>query len=85
MKKTILQESDQGIIYRIDKIPSSMFDFYILKGRRFKDKTHSYKICVGLSSNPDKCWILAKIRGHKTDAVRALENIIQNNGQLTKH
>ena len=26
MKKTILQESDAGIIYRIDKIPSSMSD-----------------------------------------------------------
>ena len=78
MKKTILQESDSGIVYRIDKIPSSMFNFYILKKRRFKDKTHQYNICVELASDSSKCWTLDVIRGHKSDAVNRLEEIIRN-------
>lgn len=78
MKKTILQESDNGIIYRFDKIPNSMFNFYILKGRRFADRTHSYKICVELAANTNKYMVLDIIRGHKSDAVKRLEEIIRN-------
>lgn len=77
MKKTILQESDMGVIFRLNTIPSEMFDFYILKGRKFKDKTHSYKICVALSDDNKKSWTLDTIRGHKTDAVKRLEEIVR--------
>lgn len=78
MKKSILQESDKGIVFRIEKIPSTMFNFYILKGRRYKDSTHSYKICVELASNSSKSWTLDTIRGHKSDAVKRLEEIVRN-------
>ena len=82
MKKTILQESEQGIVYRIEKIPSDMFDFYIMKGRAFKNGTHAYKLCVSLSSNPNKCLTLATIRGRKSDAIRSLENIVKHGGRM---
>lgn len=78
MKKTVIRESTDGVVYRIEKIPSSMFNFYILKKRRFKDGTHQYNICVELASNNAKYWILDTIRGHKADAVKRLEDIIRN-------
>lgn len=78
MKKTILQESDSGIIYRVEKIPNTMFNFYILKKRRFKDRTHQYNICVELAANPSKYWVLDTIRGHKSDAIKRLDEIIKN-------
>lgn len=78
MKKSVLQESDKGVIFRFDKIPNTMFNFYILKTREFKDHTHSYKICVELASNPAKYWVLDTIRGRKSDAVKRLEEIIRN-------
>lgn len=78
MKKTILQESDSGIIYRVEKIPNTMFNFYILKKRRFKDRTHQYNICVELATNPSKYWVLDTIRGHKSDAIKRLDEIIKN-------
>ena len=78
MKKTILQESDAGIIYRIDKIPSSMFNFYVLRKKQFKDGTYQYNICVELATDPSKYWVLDKIRGYKQDAVKHLDEIIKN-------
>lgn len=78
MKKEVLQESDKGAIYRFSKIPNTMFNFYILKTRRFKDKTHSYAICVELAADTSKHWVLDRIRGHKADAVKRLEEIIRN-------
>lgn len=79
MKKTVLQESDAGIIYRVDKIPNTMFNFYILKKRRYKDGTHQYNICVELAADYiNKYWILDTIRGKKSDAIKRLDEIIKN-------
>lgn len=78
MKKTVIRESTDGAIYRIEKIPASMFNFYIEKKRRYKDKSHLYYIGVELAADPTKCWTLDKIRGHKVDAVKRLEEIIRN-------
>ena len=78
MKKTVLQESDAGIIYRVEKIPNTMFNFYILKKRKFKDRTHQYNICVELAADTSKYWVLATIRGHKSDAIKRLDEIIKN-------
>ena len=79
MKKTVLQESDNGIIFRFDKIPKTMFNFYILKKKTYKDKTHLYDICVELASCPTQKYIVIdKIRGHKSDAIKKLEEIIKN-------
>lgn len=78
MKKILIQESDEGIIYRYDKIPSPMFEFIILKGQRYKDRTHKYTLYVNFQSAPmSKAWKLAVIRGHKTDAIRKLDEIIR--------
>lgn len=84
MKKTILQESEQGVIYRLDKIPNTMFNFYILKGRKFKDGTHTYKICVELAANIDKHFVLDTIRGHRSDAVKRLDEIITESDTKSK-
>ena len=78
MNKEILRESDAGIVYHINKIPASMFNFYILKKRTFKDHTHKYLIGVELAANPNKYFIIDSIRGHKSDAVKRLEEIIRN-------
>lgn len=77
MKKTVIQESDTGTVFRYDKISSALFNFYILKTQRFKDHTHKYKICVELASNPKKFWVLDTIRGHKADAVKRLDAIVR--------
>ena len=77
MNKTVLQESDSGIIYRFDKIHSNLFEFYIEKTQCYKDKTHKYNIGVTLTANPKKSWVLKTIRGHKADAVKTLERIIR--------
>ena len=82
MKKILIQESDTGMIFRFEKLPSNLFEFYILKTKRFKDRTHSYKICVGLAGDTKKCWTLKTIRGHKSDAIKALETIIRT-GTIT--
>jgi len=76
--KTILCESDNGVIYRVEKIPNTMFNFYILKRRRFKDGTHQYNICVELAGDTTKYWVLDSIRGHESDAVKRLDEIIKN-------
>lgn len=79
MKKTILQESEVGVIFRLDKIPNTMFNFYILKGKEFKDKTHQYKICVELAAKAGQnYWVLDTIRGHKADAIKRLDEIVKS-------
>lgn len=79
MNKEILRESNAGIIYRINKVPASMFNFYILKKQDFKDHTHKYAIGVELAANPGKKYfVIETIRGHKSDAIKRLETIIRN-------
>ena len=82
MQKTVLQESDEGIVFRIKNIPSGMFEFYILKKRTFKDKTHLYNIYVGLHGNSRRSILLGKIRGKRADAIKKMEQIIHNGATL---
>lgn len=77
MKKTIIQESDEGVVYCFDKIPNTLFRFYILKRRKFKDGTHLWDIGVELTTDISKCMKLDDIRGHKADAVKRLEEIVK--------
>ena len=79
MKKTKLNENDCGVIYRFDKIPNSMFNFYIIKRRTFKDGTHSWNLCVEYASNPSKFMVLQSgFRGKRADAIKRLEELIKN-------
>lgn len=77
MKKTIIQESNEGVIYRFDKIPNTLLNFYILKRRKFKDGTHLWDIGAELTVDTKKCMKLDSIRGHKADAVKRLEEIVK--------
>ena len=78
MNKTLLHESPDGMIYRIEKIPSGMFEFFILQKREFKDGTKSYDIGVSPTANTSKGFIFDRIRGHRSDAIKRLDQIIKN-------
>lgn len=78
MGKILLQESDHGVIYRYDKISNTMFNFYILKRRTYKDGTHQFNICVELAADTNKYFVIESIRGKKSDAVKRLDEIIKN-------
>lgn len=78
MRKTVLQENENGAMYRLDKIPNTMFNFYILKGRSYKDGTSSYKICVELNADHNKHFTIDTIRGTKNAAVNRLDEIIRH-------
>ena len=78
MKKTILVESPKGVVLRVEKIPSSMFEFFILQKREFKDGTKSYAIGVSPTANTNKGFTFKTIRGHRSDAIKELDNIIRS-------
>jgi hypothetical protein len=77
MKKIKLAESDNGVIFRIDKIPNTMFNFCIIKRREFKDGTCRWSICTGLAADTKKYMVIDTMRGTKTDATKRLEEIIK--------
>lgn len=83
MQKTILQESEQGVIYRYNKVPNDMFNFYILKKQTFKDGTHKWHLCVELAAaQGDKYIVIDSIRGKKGDAIKRLDELIKNSGRV---
>jgi hypothetical protein len=77
VKKTIIRESPKGAIFRVDKIPNTLFNFFILKSdREFKDGTATWKICVEYPPKVDKPIVLDVIRGKRRDAERRLDEIL---------
>ena len=77
MQKTLLREISNGIVYKIDKIPSGLFEFFILQKREFKDGTKSYDIGVSPSTDTSKGFTLSNIRGHRSDAIKELDRILK--------
>lgn len=78
MKKTILTENPKGTIFRVEKIPNSMFEFFILQKREFKDGTKSYAIGVSPTADTTKGFTFTTIRGHRSDAIEELDKIIKS-------
>lgn len=81
MKKTVIVESDNGSIFRAEKIPNTLFNFYILKRKReFKDGTSTWQICVEYAANKNRYMVLDTIRGKRKDAEHRLDQIL--NGKV---
>ena len=77
MRKTVIQESDTGMVFNFDKLPNTVLRFVAAKKRTYKDNTHLYKVSAYFPEIPDKLITVCKVRGHKADAIKALENFIK--------
>lgn len=77
IKKTVIAQNENGVIFRLDKIPNTMFNFYVLQKKQYKDGTFLYHICVEVEKSRDYL-ILDRIRGTEADAVTRLEEIVEN-------
>lgn len=79
-KKMLIHSNSYGRIYKVDKIPTNLFDFYILKKRTYRDGTCQYEIGVSedttglLSGTKDR--VLDSIRGSLEDAERRLNELL---------
>lgn len=77
MKRTIIQESDNGLLLCYDKLPSNILRFSIVKERTFKDNTCKYKISAYMPGLNNKMITIKRIRGKKSDAIKALETFLR--------
>lgn len=76
VKKAVLRESADGVVYEYENIPSGMFEFYILQRRTYKDGTKNFDIGVSPVSDTSKGFILDRIRGTREDAETLLDKIM---------
>jgi len=89
MARTVLTENDNGVIYRYNKVPSNMFNFYLLRRRAYKNGKSLWHLCVEVAAPPagknapecintESNYIkLQSFRGTKTEAAKQLDNIIK--------
>ena len=89
MAKTVLVENDNGVIYRYNKVPNNMFNFYLLKKQAYKNGNCLWHLCVEIANPPTgktapECvntnsnFIkLQSFRGTKFEAAKQLDNIIR--------
>lgn len=89
MNSTVLLENDQGIIYRYNKIPNNLLNFYMLKKRAYKNGNDLWHLCIEVATppsskkGPDCCdtthnYIkLESFRGTKSQAKARLDEIIK--------
>lgn len=86
--KTVLEENDNGVIYRYSEIPHRMFNFYILKKAEYKNGKCLWHLCVEIGCpadgkeipscvNTDRNYIkIGSFRGTKDGAAKRLDEII---------
>lgn len=89
MAKTVLVENDNGVIYRYDKVPNGMFNFYLLKRKAYKNGKTLWHLCVEIAKPPagkqgPECLTtssnyikLQSFRGTKSEAEKQLDMIIK--------
>ena len=77
MAKTLLRESANGMVFKIDKIPNNMFEFFVLEKKAFEDGTKRYVIGVSPTADDSKGFVFDTIRGHKQDALKRLDEIVK--------
>lgn len=76
----ILHTNDYGQIFRVNKIPNTMFNFYVLSRQEYKDGTHRWNLCVEHETTRNYI-VLDSMRGTKEEAVAALLAIIGQSSQ----
>ena len=77
MAMTTIADTPRGAIYEYSKIPSNMFQFFILEKRTYKNGDKQYAIGLYLTTNPEQSIIFKEIRGTKKDAIFQLERFIE--------
>ena len=89
MKRMILMENNNGIIYRYSKVPNNMFNFYIWQRRKYKNGKSLWNICVEIAVppagknapdciySPSNYIKLQSIRCTKIEAKKQLDKIIK--------
>lgn len=68
--------NDNGDIFTVLNIPNTLFNFYILKRKAYKDGTNQWNICCELANNHSKYMTLDIIRGTREDAYKRLKEIL---------
>lgn len=76
MIKNIIYDNEFGCVFNIDHIPNSMFNFYVVKKRAYKDGSFQWNLCVENSLDNNKYFVLDRVRGSKQYAISCLEKII---------
>lgn len=89
MTPIILVDNENGTSFRYSKVPSAMFNFYVLHKKDYKDGTSLWHLCVEIAkapagkSSPDcvnttSNYIkLESFRGTKEQAKTKLDNIVK--------
>ena len=75
---TTLKKNEHGEIFHSDHIPESLFNFYVLRKQTFSDGTANWKICCELASDNAKFMVIDAVRGTQEDAVKKLEEILED-------
>lgn len=78
INKKIITKTNDGIVYNVADIPSSMFEFFIHKRRTFKDGTCNWAIGVSPTADTSKGFTFETFRGTETDATQRFDDIIRN-------
>ncbi len=76
-EKTELIHNDSGYLYRIQNIPSKMFEFFIHKRRTFKDGTCNWAIGVSPAADTSKGYTFEYFKGTEEEAKQRLDEIIK--------
>ncbi len=74
-EKYLLYSNEHGKMYHVDRIPSKLVEFYILKKRSFKDGTSNWEIGLTNDYN-NKDFSLTTIRGTLEDAEREFDELL---------
>ena len=89
MNKNVLTDNENGTIIRYDKIPHSMFNFYALHRRNYKNGTALWHLCVEIAAAPagknspdcigkESNYIkMESFRGTKEQAIKRLDTIVK--------
>ena len=75
--KTVLADTECGVVYELEEIPSKMFEFFIRKQREFKDGTCNWAIGVSPTVDTSKGFTFEHYRGTKEQAINRFNEIVK--------
>ena len=82
MIKKIVADNDCGQIFIAGNIPNTMFNFYVLKRKVYKNGSSLWNLCVEYNKNKKKYMVLDSVKGSKEYAIAYLENLINVNKNI---
>ena len=80
-KKELLTEvpnrrNENGVVFFPEIINPRLFYAYLLKGRRFKDGTYNWKVCLSCRENENNYMVLGIVCGTEEEAKQELERVM---------